>query len=91
VRLLLHWILSAIAVWIVAHVVPGISVSGPVAALIAYGATAQLSPEMQLLATVAGGVFMTGVHFLSKRLSVTSYGEFGVFLIVAMLFCEDVQ
>jgi len=35
VRLLLHWILSAVAVWIVAHVVPGISVSGPVAALIA--------------------------------------------------------
>ncbi len=34
-RLLLHWILSAVAVWIVAHVVPGISVSGPVAALIA--------------------------------------------------------
>jgi putative membrane protein len=35
VRLLLHWILSAAAVWIVAHIVPGISVSGPVAALIA--------------------------------------------------------
>jgi putative membrane protein len=35
VRLLLHWVLSALAVWIVAHVVPGISVSGPVAALIA--------------------------------------------------------
>jgi putative membrane protein len=35
VRLLLHWILSALAVWIVANVVPGISVSGPVAALIA--------------------------------------------------------
>ena len=34
-RLLLHWILSAVAVWIVAHVVPGISVSGPTAALIA--------------------------------------------------------
>ncbi|HEX7424789.1 MAG TPA: phage holin family protein [Terriglobales bacterium] len=34
-RLLLHWILSAVAVWIVAHVVPGISVSGPVAALTA--------------------------------------------------------
>ena len=33
-RLLLHWILSAIAVWIVAHVVPGISVSGPVSATI---------------------------------------------------------
>jgi putative membrane protein len=35
VRLLLHWILSAIAVWIVANIVPGISVSGPKAALIA--------------------------------------------------------
>lgn len=34
-RLLLHWILSAVAVWLVAHIVPGISVSGPVAALIA--------------------------------------------------------
>jgi putative membrane protein len=35
VRLLLHWILSAVAVWIVAKIVPGISVSGPTAALIA--------------------------------------------------------
>ncbi len=34
-RLLLHWILSAVAVWIVAKTVPGISVSGPTAALIA--------------------------------------------------------
>ena len=34
-RLLLHWILSATALWIVAHFVPGISVSGPKAALIA--------------------------------------------------------
>ena len=34
-RLLLHWVLSAIAVWIVAHIVPGIGVSGPTAALIA--------------------------------------------------------
>lgn len=34
-RILLHWILSAIAVWIVANVVPGIRVNGPVAALIA--------------------------------------------------------
>jgi putative membrane protein len=31
----LHWILTAAAVWIVAHFVPGISVSGPMAALIA--------------------------------------------------------
>jgi putative membrane protein len=35
VRLLLHWIISAVAVWIVAHIVPGIYVTGPVAALIA--------------------------------------------------------
>lgn len=34
-RLLLHWILSAIAVWIVAHIVPGIYVSGWQSALIA--------------------------------------------------------
>lgn len=34
-RLLLNWLLSGLAVWIVAHVVPGISVSGAVAALIA--------------------------------------------------------
>ena len=34
-RLLIHWILSAVALWIVAYFVPGISVSGPVAALIA--------------------------------------------------------
>ncbi len=34
-RLLLHWVLSAVAVWIVAHIVPGISVSGATAALIA--------------------------------------------------------
>jgi putative membrane protein len=34
-RLLLNWVLSGLAVWIVAHVVPGISVKGPAAALIA--------------------------------------------------------
>jgi putative membrane protein len=34
-RLLLNWVLSALAVWIVAHLGLGISVSGPVAALIA--------------------------------------------------------
>jgi putative membrane protein len=34
-RLLLNWLLSALAVWIVAHVIPGIYVSGPIAALIA--------------------------------------------------------
>jgi putative membrane protein len=34
-RLLLNWVLSAVAVWIVAQVVPGVHVSGAVAALIA--------------------------------------------------------
>jgi hypothetical protein len=34
----------------------------PVAALIAYGATAQLSPEKQLLATLAGGVIALAAH-----------------------------
>jgi len=34
-RMLLHWVLSALAVWIMSRVVPGIHVSGPGAALIA--------------------------------------------------------
>jgi Domain of unknown function (DUF4126) len=34
----------------------------PVAALIAYGATSQLSPEMQLLATLAGGAIALAAH-----------------------------
>jgi putative membrane protein len=49
VRLLLHWILSAIAVWIVAHVVPGISVSGPVAALIAAAVIGLVNATLGLL------------------------------------------
>jgi len=34
-RLLLNWVLSALAVWIVAQVVPGVYVDGAIAALIA--------------------------------------------------------
>jgi putative membrane protein len=34
-RLLLNWVLSAVAVWIMAQLVPGISVRGAVSALIA--------------------------------------------------------
>jgi putative membrane protein len=34
-RMLLNWVLSALAVWIMAQLVPGISVHGPFAALIA--------------------------------------------------------
>jgi len=35
VRLLLNWVLSAVAVWLVAQVVPGVHVNGAMAALIA--------------------------------------------------------
>lgn len=34
-RMLVHWILSALAIWIVSRLVPGFNVSGPTAALIA--------------------------------------------------------
>jgi putative membrane protein len=34
-RLLLNWVLSALAVWVVSKLVPGVHVSGPAAALIA--------------------------------------------------------
>ena len=48
-RLLLHWVLSALAVWIVAHVVPGITVSGPVAALIAAAAIGLINATIGLV------------------------------------------
>jgi putative membrane protein len=34
-RMLLHWVLSALSIWIVSRLVPGFTVSGPGAALIA--------------------------------------------------------
>jgi putative membrane protein len=34
-RMLLHWVVSALAIWIVSQLVPGFSVSGATAALIA--------------------------------------------------------
>jgi O-antigen/teichoic acid export membrane protein len=37
-----------------------------------------------MFATFAGGVFMTMVHFLSKAMPEGEYGQFGVFLVVAM-------
>jgi len=33
--MLIHWVLTAVAIWIVSRLVPGFSVNGPVAALIA--------------------------------------------------------
>ena len=49
----------------------------PVAALIAYGATAQLSPEKQLLATLAGGAIALAAHGgkTAARVAVTSSPE----------------
>jgi O-antigen/teichoic acid export membrane protein len=37
-----------------------------------------------MFATIAGGLCMTSVHLLSKALPLGSYGDFGVFLVVAM-------
>lgn len=34
-RMLLHWIVTAIAIWVVSRIVPGFYVSGPASALIA--------------------------------------------------------
>jgi putative membrane protein len=34
-RMLIHWVLTALAIWIVSRLVPGFSVSGPFSALIA--------------------------------------------------------
>jgi putative membrane protein len=49
VRLLLHWVLSAVAVWIVAHLGLGISVSGPTAALIAAAVIGLINATIGLL------------------------------------------
>jgi putative membrane protein len=51
-RLLLNWVLSALAVWIVAHVVPGIYVSGATAALIAALAIGFINATVGLLLKV---------------------------------------
>src|SRR5271169_2838824 len=49
----------------------------PAAALLAYGATAQLSPEKQLLATLAGGVIALAAHGgkMAARVAVTPSPE----------------
>jgi hypothetical protein len=49
----------------------------PVAALIAYGATSQLSPEKQLLATLAGGAIALAAHGgkVAARVGVTPSPE----------------
>ena len=37
-----------------------------------------------MIATVVGGLFMTAMHFLSKAIPESEYGQFGAFLSVAM-------
>ena len=70
-RLLLSWILSAIAVWIVAHLVPGISVSGPVAALIAAAEELPVGPaELAVLALAAASHGWDGALVLALVLVV---------------------
>ena len=51
-RLLLNWVLSALAVWLVSKVVPGITVSGPMAALIAALAIGFINATIGLLLKV---------------------------------------
>ena len=48
-RLLLNWLLTALAVWIVAQIVPGVHVSGAVAALIAALAIGFINATIGLL------------------------------------------
>ena len=48
-RLLLNWVLCAIAVWIVSRIVPGVHVSGPWAALIAALAIGLVNATIGLL------------------------------------------
>jgi putative membrane protein len=48
-RLLVNWVLSALAVWIVAQIVPGVHVSGAVAALIAALAIGFINATIGLL------------------------------------------
>jgi putative membrane protein len=52
VRLLLHWILSAVAVWIVAHLGLGISVSGLKSALIAAAVIGLINATIGLMLKV---------------------------------------
>lgn len=74
---LLSWILSAIAVWVVAQIVPGISVDGAIAALIAAiiigfvnGTVGYLIKILTLpLTIVTFGLFLLVINALMLQLS----------------------
>jgi len=74
-KMLLHWVLSALAIWIVSRLVPGFSVSGPLAALIAAVAIGFIN------ATV--GLFLKIVTF---PLTIVTFGIF--WLIINALMIE---
>lgn len=48
-RLLLHWVLTALAVWIMAQIVPGVQLNGAAAALIAALAIGFINATLGLL------------------------------------------
>lgn len=73
-RLLLTWVLSALAVWIVSKVVPGISVSGPLAALIAALAIGLINATIGLL-----------LKILTFPLTLLTLGLFWLVINAAML------
>ncbi len=73
-RLILNWVLSAVAVWVVAHVVPGVSVSGPMAALIAALAIGFVNATIGLL-----------LKILTFPLSLVTFGLFWLVINALML------
>jgi putative membrane protein len=74
VRLILNWVLSAVAVWVVAHVVPGVSVSGPMAALIAALAIGFVNATIGLL-----------LKILTFPLTLVTFGLFWLVINALML------
>src|SRR5262245_46305805 len=73
-RMLLNWVLSALAVWIVSRIVPGISVSGPLAALIAALVTGFINATL--------GIFL---KFITFPLTVLTLGIFWLIINSIML------
>ena len=85
-RLILNWVLSAVAVWVVAQVVPGVSVSGPMAALIAALAIGFVNATIGLLlkiltfplSLVTLGLFLLVINALMLKLAAALVRGFAV-------------
>ncbi len=73
-RLLVHWILTALAVWIVAHVVPGVYVRGAAAALISAVVIGFINATL--------GLFLKIITF---PLTIVTFGLFWFVVNAAML------